>query len=125
MSEIVDKLPAKDVDLWWPAGYGAQALYAVDVSATVSAPVEAAAAAVAASRRVGFRSVAMDTSNITSAGSVTTLQHHVYVVNGVRIFAQGANWVPPDSFESRATKPVLCELLSRARDANMNFLRIW
>jgi beta-mannosidase len=56
---------------------------------------------------------------------VTTLQHHVYVVNGVRIYAQGANWVPPDSFESRATKSVLCELLSRARAANMNFLRIW
>ena len=62
----------------------------------------------------------MDTTNINA-----TLQHHVYVVNGVRIFAQGANWVPPDSFESRATKTVLCDLLSRAKDSNMNFLRIW
>ena len=121
VSEIVDKLPAKDVELWWPSGYGAQPLYTVDVSAGVSSGSQATAAApVTASRRVGFRSVAMDTSNINA-----TLQHHVYVVNGVRIFAQGANWVPPDSFESRATKTVLCDLLSRAKDSNMNFLRIW
>ena len=33
--------------------------------------------------------------------------------------------MPPDSFESRATKTVLCDLLSRAKDSNMNFLRIW
>jgi hypothetical protein len=53
------------------------------------------------------------------------MQYHVYVVNGVRIFAKGANWVPPDSFEARATKEVLCGLLDSAKAAGMNFLRIW
>ena len=38
---------------------------------------------------------------------------------------QGANWVPPDSFEARVTSTVLCDLLQSVRDANMNFLRIW
>lgn len=80
----------------------------------------AAANTVSASRRIGFRSVAMDVSNITDV-----LQHHVYVVNGVRIFAKGANWVPPDSFEARATDTVLCQILANAKLANMNFLRIW
>ena len=135
VSEVTDLLPAKDVKLWWPTGYGKQPLYTVTVSASVS-PSDGsdgfdgfdgfdgsatADASVTASRRIGFRSVAMDTSNISG----TELQRHVYVVNGVRIFAQGANWVPPDSFEARATKPVLCETLGRAVSSNMNFLRIW
>lgn len=127
VSEVKDTLPAKGVELWWPAGYGGQPLYSVTVAASALASVDIASpiarTPVTAVRRVGFRSVAMDTSNIS--GSAPALQRHVYVVNGVRIFAQGANWVPPDSFESRATKPVLCDILGRARRASMNFLRIW
>ena len=126
VSEVVDMLPAstRDVKLWWPAGYGSQPLYTVSVSAVVSVSGQhVAPTPVKTTRRIGFRSVAFDTSVI--AGSNGTLTHHVYVINGVRIFAQGANWVPPDSFESRATDGALCELLSRAKASNMNFLRIW
>lgn len=52
-------------------------------------------------------------------------QYHIYIVNGVQIFAKGANWVPPDSLEARVTDQVLCGLLASAKAANMNFLRIW
>jgi beta-mannosidase len=126
VSQVVDTLSAstKDVQLWWPAGYGAQTLYTVSVSAVVASKMAQSPmpTPVNASRRIGFRSVAFDTSKIEGT---STLSHHVYVVNGVRIFAQGANWVPPDSFESRATDDALCELLRRAKASNMNFLRIW
>lgn len=127
VSEVVDELDAADVQLWWPAGYGAQPLYDVDVSVQALPPTAVAAAAtprpaITSSRRVGFRSVAIDASR--HAGN-STQEHHIYVVNGVRIFAQGANWVPPDSFEARATDEDLCHLLARAKASNMNFLRIW
>ena len=127
VSTITDVLTAADVRLWWPNGYGDQPLYTVNVTAAAQPPTmmaasgkTAAPSAVSVSRRVGFRSVSMDTSSINEE-----LQHHVYVVNGVRIFARGANWVPPDSFEARATDTVLCDILSNAVKANMNFLRIW
>merc|ERR1711871_253402 len=55
----------------------------------------------------------------------STQEFHTYIVNGVRIFAKGANWVPPDSFEARATGEHLCNLLRSAKASNMNFLRIW
>jgi hypothetical protein len=105
VSEATDLLPASDVDLWWPAGYGSQPLYNVDVSAIVQPPAVAAdGAAVAAtpvnaSRRVGFRSVHMDTSTAKSG-----IEQHVYVVNGVRIFAKGANWVSESRKSFKSSK---------------------
>lgn len=129
VSEVVDELDASglDVDLWWPAGYGAQPLYDVLVSAKALPPAAAAGRsdasgnATTASRRIGFRSVSINASRHANS----TQENHAYIVNGVRIFAQGANWVPPDSFEARATDADLCSLLERAKSANMNFLRIW
>ena len=47
-------------------------------------------------------------------------------LNGVPIFAKGANWVPIDSFIPRGKKLGLYEnLLRDVKIANMNFLRVW
>jgi beta-mannosidase len=48
-----------------------------------------------------------------------------FSVNGVPIFAKGANWIPADSFENRVTLEVLQNLLQSAKDANMNIVRNW
>ncbi|MHA1871414.1 MAG: glycosyl hydrolase 2 galactose-binding domain-containing protein, partial [Promethearchaeota archaeon] len=49
-----------------------------------------------------------------------------FILNGVPIFAKGANWIPVDEFIPRGKKLKLYEgnLLS-AVEANMNFLRVW
>jgi beta-mannosidase len=47
------------------------------------------------------------------------------VVNGVPVFAKGANLIPFDSFPSRATPARERALLQAAHDANMNLLRVW
>jgi beta-mannosidase len=46
-------------------------------------------------------------------------------VNGVPVFAKGANWIPADSFPTRVTRARYADLLGSARDANMNMLRVW
>jgi len=47
-------------------------------------------------------------------------------LNGVPIFAKGANWIPVDSFISRGKKHGLYERLLRdSKAANMNMIRVW
>ncbi|HUZ04916.1 MAG TPA: glycoside hydrolase family 2 protein, partial [Acidobacteriaceae bacterium] len=48
-----------------------------------------------------------------------------FVVNGIPIFAKGANVIPLDSFPARVTEDQMRTLLASARDANMNMLRVW
>lgn len=47
-------------------------------------------------------------------------------LNGIPVFAKGANWIPIDNFIPRGDKLGLYELnLNYAKEANMNFIRIW
>ncbi len=48
----------------------------------------------------------------------------LFKVNGRREFLRGANWVPPDSL-LRLDENRYESLLKAARDANLNFLRVW
>ncbi len=49
-----------------------------------------------------------------------------FLLNGVPIFAKGANWIPIDSFIPRGKKLDLYQKnLKYAKKANMNFIRVW
>ena len=49
-----------------------------------------------------------------------------FLLNGVPIFAKGANWIPVDSFILRGKKLGLYSMnLNYAKEANMNMIRIW
>ena len=48
-----------------------------------------------------------------------------FIINGVPVFAKGANWIPADSFPTRISKEKYRWLLKSAVDANMNMLRVW
>ena len=48
-----------------------------------------------------------------------------FVVNGVPIFAKGANWIPADSFPTRISETHLEYLIRSAASAHMNMLRVW
>jgi beta-mannosidase len=47
------------------------------------------------------------------------------LINGVPVFAKGANWIPADSFPTRISKDKYRQLLESVRDTNMNMLRVW
>jgi beta-mannosidase len=104
-----------EVDLWWPHGHGAQSRYDLEV---VLKDVDGNVIDTWA-RKVGFRSIDLDTTPDES-GSAFTLQ-----INSVPIFARGANWIPDDCFVSRVTPERYRERLQATRDANIDLLRIW
>lgn len=101
-----------DIDnpcLWWPAGSGEQALYAL----TVDLPTETV------TRQIGLRTVELLTDP-DAAGSRFALK-----VNGREIFCRGANWIPADALFSRSSEEKTTDLLNSAVAAHMNMIRIW
>jgi beta-mannosidase len=114
-------LEVADARLWWPHGYGDQPLYDLDVG--LERVASAAAGDVGLvdtwSRRVGFRSVRLDTSE-DEVGSAFTL-----VVNDVPIFVRGANWIPDDCFPTRVGPERYRARVTQARGANIDLLRVW
>lgn len=46
-------------------------------------------------------------------------------VNGKIIFSKGANWIPGDTFLPRVSNEKYYDLLTKAKDANMNIIRVW
>ncbi|MBS0431161.1 MAG: glycoside hydrolase family 2 protein [Proteobacteria bacterium] len=99
---------------WWPVGYGKPNLYDFHVDVTVGGKLLASA-----DRETGLRSIALRRDKDQWGRSFE------FVVNGVPVFAKGANFIPPDIFPTRVTPARYRQLLESARDANMNLLRIW
>ncbi|HEY5051171.1 MAG TPA: glycoside hydrolase family 2 protein, partial [Acidothermaceae bacterium] len=112
-SAVVD-VAVHDVNVWWPHGYGEQSLYPVTV--TLSGDHGALATWEC---RVGFRTIRLDTG-VDEHGSA-----FAFSVNGVPVFTRGVNWIPDDIFPSRITHERYAERLTQARDANVNFIRVW
>lgn len=48
-----------------------------------------------------------------------------FKLNGIKLFAKGANWIPIDSFIASVPDERYTHLLTMSRDANMNMLRVW
>ena len=99
---------------WWPVGYGKPNLYEFHVDVSAGGKVLASA-----DRETGLRSVELRRQKDRWGKSFE------FVVNGVPIFAKGANFIPPDIFPTRVASARLRQLLESARDANMNMLRVW
>lgn len=49
----------------------------------------------------------------------------ILIINGVKIFCTGANWVPCEPFPSAETEEKITRILEMAADAGINMLRIW
>jgi beta-mannosidase len=100
--------------LWWPSGMGAQELYRLEVT------LEADGALLdRRSYQLGLRTVELKREPDAWGESFT------FVVNGVPLFAKGADWIPADSFTPRVSDAHMRSLLQSTVDANMNMLRVW
>ncbi|WP_149193487.1 beta-mannosidase [Luteimonas suaedae] len=99
---------------WFPFGYGAQDRY------TFAATLRDADGDVhTVQRTTGLRTVELRRENDRWGKGME------FVVNGIPIFAKGANLIPLDSFPHRVDEARLRRTLLDARDANMNMLRMW
>ncbi|GAA2729635.1 glycoside hydrolase family 2 protein [Streptomyces nogalater] len=112
--ETVLTLEVQDPRLWWPRGYGEQPLYDLELTlGDDTGPLDTW------HRRIGFRTIELDRS-ADEHGTGFTL-----VVNGVRLFARGVNWIPDDAFPSRITPERYRTRLTQAADAGVDLVRVW
>ncbi len=100
--------------LWYPVGYGAQNRYRF--AATVRSGRDVAAEA---SLKTGLRSIELRRE------ATKTGKSFEFVVNGIAVFAKGADVIPFDSFPNRVTPENHRQILEAARDAHMNMVREW
>ncbi len=100
--------------LWWPNGMGEQALYTV-----VARLVDRGKVLSERTWTTGIRSLELRQIPDQWGRSFT------FVVNGVPVFAKGANWIPADVFLHRVSAQRYRQLLSSCRDADMNMVRVW
>jgi len=101
-------------ELWWPNGYGAQHLYRMSTEVRLGG--------VAADRTetsIGLRSLELRRRADQWGKSFE------FVINGIPVFAKGANWIPADSFPSRVNRDSYRFLLQSCADAKMNMIRVW
>jgi len=100
--------------LWYPAGYGEQPLY--DFNAVVLSGGQTVE-----TRKVktGLRSIVLH-RELDKWG-----RSFEFIVNGIPVFAKGADVIPFDSFPNRVTTANYRRILQSARDANMNMIRHW
>jgi beta-mannosidase len=100
--------------LWWPNGLGAHPLYTFRSRLVIGGHVVNEK-----SVRSGVRSLEVRQEDDSWGKSFT------FIINGVPVFAKGANWIPADSFPTRITTEKYRWLIKSAAEANMNMLRVW
>jgi beta-mannosidase len=103
--------------LWWTHDLGEPALYDLRVSLR-----EDRAHVVHHQSRVGIRTLELEQSPDPAERGTRFFR---FVLNGVGIFARGANWIPADSFVGAIEEERYEKLLGAAKEANMNMLRVW
>lgn len=108
------RLAIENPRLWWPNGLGRQPLYTLSVELLHKGVVVDTW-----TRRIGLRTIKLDRHKDQWGQSFR------FVVNGVPVFAKGANWVPGHSFQASVTPQIFEDTLQSAVDAHMNIIRVW
>lgn len=103
--------------LWWTHDLGEPFLYDLTVELLAGDDVVASD-----ERKVGIRSLVLDQSPDPDEPGTRFFR---FILNGVPIFAKGADWIPPDSFVGAIEPERYTRWLEAVRDANMQMLRVW
>ena len=102
-------------ELWWPNGYGEQPLYNVEVILTDGDQNILDTW----NKRIGLRTMTMNTEKDEWG------ECFAHEVNGIKLFAMGADYIPEDNLLSRITPERTRKLLLDAVWANHNCIRVW
>lgn len=111
--EVALKLEVDTPELWWPNGFGRQALYTLRV--------QAGHGGTGAERRVGFRNIRWSANPDAPADALP----YTAVVNGVRVPLIGWNWAPADALYGTIRPERVRHLVHLAADSGARLLRVW
>ncbi|MFV0418625.1 MAG: beta-mannosidase [Dysgonomonas sp.] len=100
--------------LWWSNGLGEAHLYDFQTEIAANSGILDSRAV-----KTGLRSIKVITEPDKEGSPL------YFELNGVRVFAKGANLVPGDNFLPRITRVKYEKTVLDAADANMNILRVW
>lgn len=132
--KLRSKFPVKipvPIQLWWPNGAYitdqmglldlGRKLYDLRVDLNFS-PSSTSPSTVTVSKviKIGFRTIELIQDPVEPEGST-----FYFKVNGVTMFMKGSNWIPAHVLPEQVTKEQIVSLLTSARDANMNMIRVW
>lgn len=109
-----EKITVENPKLWWPNGYGDQPLYTVKVILYVGEE-----AVDVWERRIGLRTLTMKIEEDEWG------ECFAHEVNGIAIFAMGADYIPEDHLLGRVTPKTTRKLLEQCVEANYNTVRVW
>ena len=104
----------KSPKLWWSNGLGEPHLYSFHTDLTVNNQTSDAW-----TEEVGLRSLKI-INRPDKDGKTFYVE-----LNGIPVFAKGANYIPQDNFLPRVTPEQYEKTILDAANANMNMLRIW
>ncbi|NLZ46592.1 MAG: glycoside hydrolase family 2 protein [Clostridiales bacterium] len=100
--------------LWWARGYGDQPLYKCILRLNDNEIVIDTAI-----NKIGLRTLTI------SQDSDEWGKEFCFKLNGRKIFAMGANYIPEDQIASTFSKERTLKLLDECVKANFNFIRVW
>lgn len=102
--------------LWWTHNLGTPHLYMLEAELLDSTRVIHTE-----HTRFGVRTIEVD----QSPGLEPDTTNFTFVLNGVKVFAKGADWIPADNLIGSIPPERYRKLVQMACDANMNMLRVW
>ena len=108
------EIKIENPNLWWPNGYGEQNLYTARFSLIKDKEVIDTK-----ELKIGLRTIVLSRENDEFG------QEFCFKVNGVKIFAMGANYVPIDSLPGRMTDERMEKLIQGCLFSNFNCVRVW
>ncbi len=100
--------------LWWSNGLGKPYLYCFQVDLKLNERIKHTSVV-----KTGLRSISLVREDDPHG------QSFYFELNGVPIFAKGANHIPNDSFQTRTTREEYEHEIATAAASNMNMLRVW
>ncbi|MCR4719525.1 MAG: glycoside hydrolase family 2 protein [Firmicutes bacterium] len=107
-------LTIENPKIWWPNGYGSQPLYTVKNELYINGAI-----ADCKTLTIGLREIKVNRDTVCDGTKFE------FSVNGISIFAMGADYIIEDNILARCNKEKTEQLILDCIDANYNIIRVW
>ncbi|MDC7287946.1 glycoside hydrolase family 2 protein [Blautia schinkii] len=104
----------KNPELWWCNGYGEQPLYKIKAEIICNGNIVDSC-----EKKIGLRTLELCQDKDEWGSSF------YFKINGVEVFARGADYIPEDSLLGRTSGERSRKLIDNCLKANFNMIRVW